>query len=52
MVGYDIKFWHLRLGHISERKMNELSEQGAFDRRRLGTFSFCENYVYRKLYFK
>ena len=32
--------------------MNELSKQGASDGKRLGTFSFCENYAYRKLYFK
>ena len=48
MSDRDTKLWHLRLGHMSERGMFELSKQGLFDGKNFGNLGFCEHCVYGK----
>ena len=36
MFNHDIKLWRLRLGHMGERDMFELSKQGLFDGKKFG----------------
>ena len=42
MSDHDTKLWHLRLGHMGERGMFELSKQGLFDGKKFGNLGFCE----------
>ena len=39
------KLWHLRSGHVSEKAILELSEQGYFGTDKLGKLEFCEECV-------
>ena len=48
MSDHDTKLWHLRLGHMGERGMFELSKQGLFDGKKFGNLGFCEHCVYGK----
>ena len=48
MSDQETKLWHLRLGHMGERGMYELSKQGLFDGKKLGNLGFCEQRVYGK----
>ena len=48
MYDDEIKLWHLRLGHIGERGMYELSRQGFFDDKMFGNLEFYEQCVYGK----
>ena len=42
------KLWHMRLGHMSERGMAELSKKGLLCGQSTGKVSFCENCVFGK----
>lgn len=40
--------WHMRLGHISERDLNELSKQGVLGVDKIESLRFCKEYVLGK----
>ncbi|GKU92526.1 hypothetical protein SLEP1_g6239 [Rubroshorea leprosula] len=42
------RLWHLRLGHMSERGMMELSKRGLLCGQKIGKLDFCEHCVYGK----
>ena len=42
------KLWHLRLGHVSKRGLNELSNKDLLGNDKLGTLNFCENCIFGK----
>ena len=42
MSDEETKLWHLRLGHMGERGMFELTKQGLFDGKKFGNLGFCE----------
>src|ERR1044072_9168661 len=42
------KLWHLRMGHVSERGLVELSKQGLLCGQQVGKLDFCEHCVYGK----
>ncbi|KAH9782268.1 hypothetical protein KPL71_008823 [Citrus sinensis] len=43
-----IMMWHLRLGHMSERGLRELSKQGVLGKDKIETLRFCEECVLGK----
>ncbi|KAH9658981.1 hypothetical protein KPL70_023688 [Citrus sinensis] len=42
------KLWHMRLAHISERGLKELSNQGLFGNDKVTSLKFCEKCVFGK----
>ncbi|KAG8486119.1 hypothetical protein CXB51_019467 [Gossypium anomalum] len=42
------KIWHMRLGHMSENDMVELSKRGFLDGQGICKLNFCEHCVFRK----
>ncbi|GKV50375.1 hypothetical protein SLEP1_g57082 [Rubroshorea leprosula] len=42
------RLWHMRLGHMSERGMMELSKRGLLCGQKIGKLDFCEHCVYGK----
>ncbi|KAH9657805.1 hypothetical protein KPL70_023225 [Citrus sinensis] len=42
------KLWHMRLAHISERDLRELSNQGLFGNDKVTSLKFCEKCIFRK----
>ncbi|KAG8474632.1 hypothetical protein CXB51_031261 [Gossypium anomalum] len=42
------KLWHMRLGHISENGMTELSKRGLLDGQGICKLNFCEHCVFGK----
>ncbi|GKV28505.1 hypothetical protein SLEP1_g37549 [Rubroshorea leprosula] len=42
------RLWHMRLGHMSERGMMELSKRGLLCGQKIGKLDLCEHYVYGK----
>ena len=48
MSDHETKLWHLRLGHMGEKGMYELSKKGLYDCKKFGNLRFCEQCVYRK----
>ncbi|KAG8474425.1 hypothetical protein CXB51_033824 [Gossypium anomalum] len=42
------KLWHMRLGHMSENGMVELSKRGLLDRQEICKLNFCEHCVFGK----
>ncbi|KAG8492966.1 hypothetical protein CXB51_010297 [Gossypium anomalum] len=42
------KLWHMRLGHMSENGMVELSKRGLLDGQGICKLNFCEHYVFGK----
>ncbi|KAG8485682.1 hypothetical protein CXB51_019024 [Gossypium anomalum] len=42
------KLWHMRLGHMSENGMVELSKRGLLDGQGIRKLNFCEHCVFRK----
>ncbi|XP_047323480.1 uncharacterized mitochondrial protein AtMg00300-like [Impatiens glandulifera] len=40
---------HKRLGHMSERDLNELNKRGYFGKHKLNDLEFCENCIYGKV---
>lgn len=42
------KLWHLRLSHVSERSLTELSKQGLLCGDKIGKLGFCENCILGK----
>ena len=42
------KLWHMRLAHISERGLRELSNQGLFGNDKIYSLKFCEKCVFGK----
>ncbi|KAG8480910.1 hypothetical protein CXB51_025469 [Gossypium anomalum] len=42
------KLWHMRLGHMSENGMTELSKRGLFDGQGICKLNFCEHCVFGK----
>ena len=42
------KLWHMRLAHISERGLRELSNQGLFGDYKISFLKFCEKCVFGK----
>ena len=42
------KPWHMRLGHMSENGMAELSRRGLLDGQKTSKLQFCEHCVFRK----
>ncbi|KAG8498115.1 hypothetical protein CXB51_006865 [Gossypium anomalum] len=42
------KLWHMRLGHMSENGMVELSKRGLLDEQGICKLNFCEHCVFRK----
>ena len=40
MSDQETKLWHLRLGHMRERGIYELSKQGLFDGKKFGNLGF------------
>ncbi|GAV58760.1 gag_pre-integrs domain-containing protein [Cephalotus follicularis] len=45
---YDTKLWHMRLGHMSEKGMNNLSKRGLLGGNSVGKLDFCEHCIYGK----
>lgn len=41
--------WHRRLGHVSERGLQELGKQGLLDKSKLENLKFYEHCVFEKL---
>ena len=48
MSEQETKLWHMRLGHLSEKGMNVLSNKGVFDEKKLRVLPFFEDCVYGK----
>ena len=48
MSDHETKLQHLRLDHMGERGMYELSKQGLIDGKKFGNLGFCEQCVYGK----
>lgn len=42
------KLWHMRLGHMSERGLSELSKRGLLSNQATGSMEFCEHCVLGK----
>ena len=42
------KLWHMRLGHMSEKGMAELSKRGLLDGQSISKLEFCEHCVFGK----
>ncbi|KAG8478904.1 hypothetical protein CXB51_028750 [Gossypium anomalum] len=42
------KLWHIRLGHMSENGMAELSKRGLLDGQGICKLNFCDNCIFRK----
>lgn len=42
------KLWHMRLGHLSEQGMAELSQRGLLNELNSKTLEFCEHCIYGK----
>ena len=42
------KLWHMRLAHISERGLKELSNQGLLSNDKITSLKFCEKCVFGK----
>ncbi|KAG8503781.1 hypothetical protein CXB51_001898 [Gossypium anomalum] len=42
------KLWHIRLGHMSQNGMVELSKKGLLDGQGICKLNFCEHYVFGK----
>ncbi|KAG8481083.1 hypothetical protein CXB51_025814 [Gossypium anomalum] len=42
------KLWHMRLGHMNEDGMLELSKRGLLDEQGIWKLKFCEHYVFGK----
>ncbi|KAG8479075.1 hypothetical protein CXB51_029907 [Gossypium anomalum] len=42
------KLWHMRLGHISENDMTNLSKRGLLNGKRICKLKFCEHCVFEK----
>ena len=42
------KFWHMRLGHMSEAGMTELSRRGLLEGQSISKLEFCEHFVLKK----
>ncbi|KAG8474935.1 hypothetical protein CXB51_031652 [Gossypium anomalum] len=42
------KLWRMRLGHMSENSMAELSKRGLLDGQEICKLKFCEHYIFRK----
>lgn len=42
------KLWHMRLAHISENGLKELSKQGLFGYNQISSLEFCEKCVFGK----
>ena len=42
------RLWHMRLGHMTEHGMDELSKRGLLGGHRAGKLDFCKHCVYRK----
>ncbi|KAG8485911.1 hypothetical protein CXB51_020221 [Gossypium anomalum] len=42
------KIWHMRLGHMSENGMTELSKRGLLDGQGICRLNFCEHCVFKK----
>ena len=42
------KLWHMRLGHMSERGMDELTKQGLLCGQKTGKLDFCEHCIFGK----
>ncbi|KAG8497502.1 hypothetical protein CXB51_008962 [Gossypium anomalum] len=42
------KLWHMRLGHMSQNGMVELSKRGLLDGQGICKLNFCEHYVFGK----
>ena len=40
--------WHRRLGHISEKGLNEISKQGLLGKDKVSEMDFCEHYMLGK----
>ncbi|KAG8501656.1 hypothetical protein CXB51_004770 [Gossypium anomalum] len=45
---YITKLWHMRLGHMSENDMAELSKRGLLDGQGIYKLNFCEHCVFEK----
>ena len=43
-----MKLWRMRLGHMSENSMTELSRKGLLDRQKTSKLQFCEHCVVGK----
>ncbi|XP_021300469.1 uncharacterized protein LOC110428874, partial [Herrania umbratica] len=42
------RLWHMRLGHMSEKGMTELSKHGLLCGQKTGKLDFCEHCIYGK----
>jgi hypothetical protein len=42
------KFWHMCLGHISEKGLHMLSKRGLLDGQNIGVLDFCEHCIFGK----
>lgn len=42
------KIWHIRLGHMSVKELQELEKQRLLGGDKISSLEFCENYVFRK----
>jgi len=41
----DNSLWHLRLGHMSDKRLEILSMRGVLGNHKVEPFQFCEHYV-------
>lgn len=44
--GDNTVLWHQRLGHMSQKNMDLLVKRGFLDRKKVSTFSICEDCIY------
>jgi len=48
VIPYNNKLWHMKLGHVGEKALQELAKQGLLDGNTTNKFEFCEHCILGK----